>query len=75
MLIILIVYPAGVVDPPVINHVEIPTAREGHVTLRSEVKDRIVANLPAWCAGRIARAKIGGESRPIPGKQRRSAKP
>ena len=42
MLIILIVYPAGVVDPPVIDHVEIPAAREGHVAFGREVKDRIL---------------------------------
>ena len=41
MLIILIVYPAGVVDPPAIDHVEIPGAGEGHVAFRGEVKDRI----------------------------------
>ena len=38
----LIVYPAGIVDSAAIDEIEIPAAREGHVTLRSEVEDGVL---------------------------------
>src|SRR6516225_8138976 len=43
LFIVLIVDPTHIVNPPVIDHFKIPTVREGHIGVRSVVKDWVLS--------------------------------